>query len=241
MAIECSAMRHSGHQSSDFPPLEHATPEGLLAIGGDLSPERLIEAYSLGIFPWYNPGQPILWWSPDPRAVLRPNDLKVSRSLRKSLKNRGFSFTMDTAFARVVRACAEPRESDARESWITADMERAYTALHDLRIAHSVEVWRAGSLVGGLYGVAMGKVFFGESMFSREPDASKCALAALVGRLKEQNFALVDCQVESAHLASLGARLIPRRDFVATIRQGLGKTSPCEAWTFEQRYVESFL
>ncbi|KAA3621533.1 MAG: leucyl/phenylalanyl-tRNA--protein transferase [Proteobacteria bacterium] len=234
-------MRTSGRPSSEFPPLEHATPEGLLAIGGDLSPQRLIEAYSLGIFPWYNPGQPILWWSPDPRAVLFPDELIVSRSLRKTLRHHGFTYSMDRAFAEVVRACAEPRRQDTGASWITSEMERAYCALHDLRIAHSVEVWRDGRLVGGLYGVAMGTVFFGESMFTRESNASKSALAVLVGRLLDQRFELIDCQVESAHLASLGARLIPRREFAATVREGLRTTTPCETWTFEQHYLEPYL
>lgn len=234
-------MRQSGHYRGDFPPLEHATPEGLLAIGGDLSPERLIEAYSQGIFPWYNPGQPILWWSPDPRAVLYPRELRVSRSLRKSLRNRGYTFTMDSAFARVIRACAEPRDADTRDSWITRDMEHAYQTLHDLRVAHSVEVWADDELAGGLYGVAIGRVFFGESMFSRRSDASKCALAALAGRLRRYEFALIDCQIESEHLASLGARLISRARFVETVRAGLEVPSRCEHWRFDRSYLEAFL
>lgn len=231
-------MRQHRHTASDFPPLEHATPEGLLAIGGDLSPERLIEAYSLGIFPWYNPGQPILWWSPDPRAVLFPRELKVSRSLRKSLRNRGYRYTMDAAFGPVIDACAEPRGSDTRESWITPDMRRAYLDLHHLRIAHSVEVWLDDALVGGLYGIAMGGVFFGESMFSRASDASKCALVALTGLLIDRNYTVIDCQIESSHLASLGARAIPRRTFADTLQSGLKVPTRCDAWSFEPRYLE---
>ncbi len=234
-------MRQQGQKANDFPPLEFATPEGLLAIGGDLSPERLIEAYSLGIFPWYNPGQPILWWSPDPRAVLYPRDLKISRSLRKSLRNRGFSYSVDTAFEAIIDACAEPRRYDTRESWITADMRRAYLDLHHLRVAHSVEVWRDRALVGGLYGVALGRVFFGESMFSRANDASKCALVVLAGLLIDRGYRLIDCQIESSHLASLGARLIPRRTFVETVKEGLTTPSRCEHWTFEYRQLEPYL
>lgn len=233
-------MRQSAQHSSDFPPLEQATPEGLLAVGGDLSPERLLEAYSLGIFPWFNPGQPILWWSPDPRAVLYPEEFRISRSLRKTLRNRGFDFSMDRAFGEVIRACAEPRRTDTRDSWITTDMIHAYTNLHELRIAHSVEVWHGSRLVGGLYGVALGGVFFGESMFSREKDASKCALAALAGHMIDRGTSLIDCQIESRHLASLGARPIPRANFAATLREGLRITTPCEHWSFDRHCLERF-
>jgi leucyl/phenylalanyl-tRNA--protein transferase len=233
-------MRLQGANSGEFPPLEFATPDGLLAVGGDLSAERLIEAYSQGIFPWYNPGQPILWWSPDPRAVLFPAEFKASRSLRKSLRRGRFRFTMDSAFAEVVEGCAAPRGDDTRESWITAEMKRAYIRLHDLRIAHSVEVWEHDRLVGGLYGVAMGRIFFGESMFSRVPDASKCALAALAGKLIDMDYRLIDCQIESDHLTSLGARNIPRRTFAATLRAGLEETSACEAWCFRDQNLERY-
>jgi leucyl/phenylalanyl-tRNA---protein transferase len=235
------AMRQYGHHPSDFPPLELATPEGLLAIGGDLSPQRLIEAYSLGIFPWYNPGQPILWWSPDPRSVLYPQELKVSRSLRKTLRNGGFSVSIDTAFDRVISGCAAPRQSDTRESWISPEMRRAYLNLHEMRIAHSVEVWRGGELAGGLYGVAMGTIFFGESMFSRVSGASKCALVALTGMLIQRKFHLIDCQIESKHLTSLGARSIPRRTFIHTLRSGLARPSRCEPWSFDPGYLEPYL
>ncbi len=187
-------------------------PNGLLAAGGDLSPERLLHAYRLGVFPWYSAGQPILWWSPDPRAVLFPERMRVSRSLRKTLRQGRFRVTRDTAFREVMDACAAPRPgSDG--TWITPEMLAAYTRLHSLGWAHSVECWRDGRLAGGLYGVAMGRVFFGESMFSRESDASKVALAHLAG----QGYRLIDCQVESEHLARLGAEPIPRRTFRALL------------------------
>lgn len=234
-------MRQHGHNTGDFPPLEAATPEGLLAVGGDLSAERLIRAYGAGIFPWYNPGQPILWWSPDPRAVLCPEALKVSRSLRKSLRNRGFEYAADTAFAEVIDACAAPRRGEDGGSWITPEMRDAYVNLHQMRLAHSIEVRRDGELVGGLYGVAMGRVFFGESMFSRVTDASKCALVALAGLLLARQYRMIDCQVESAHLASLGARSIPRRRFVDTVRRGLAVPTPCETWSFHADYLEAYL
>lgn len=232
-------MRQSSDYASDFPPLEFATPEGLLAIGGDLSVERLIEAYSRGIFPWYNPGQPILWWSPDPRAVLYPAELKVSRSLRKSLRNRGYRITMDEAFEAVIDGCAAPRGLGGGASWITDDMKRAYVDLFASRIAHSVEVWHGDELAGGLYGVAMGRVFFGESMFSRRRDASKCALAALSVHIPARGFRLIDCQVESDHLNRLGARTIARRTFARILREGLSTPSRCEHWSFDPRLLEA--
>ena len=197
-----------------FPDPERALdePNGLLAAGGDLSPERLLHAYRLGVFPWYSAGQPILWWSPDPRAVLFPERMRVSRSLRKTLRQGRFRVTVDTAFREVMDACAAPRPgSDG--TWITPEMLAAYTRLHSLGWAHSVECWRDGRLAGGLYGVAMGRVFFGESMFSRESDASKVALAHLSG----QGYRLIDCQVESEHLARLGAEPVPRRTFRALL------------------------
>jgi leucyl/phenylalanyl-tRNA--protein transferase len=189
-------------------------PNGLLAAGGDLSAERLIAAYGQGIFPWYQDGQPILWWSPDPRAVLFPNELHVSRSLRRKLKRGTFDVSFDQAFGEVIAGCAAPRPIQTGETWITADMAAAYTRLFDLGCAHSVEVWHAGTLVGGLYGVALGGVFFGESMFARMTDASKVALVHLVRRLSAWNFELIDCQVESAHLATLGSRPIARATFL---------------------------
>jgi leucyl/phenylalanyl-tRNA--protein transferase len=188
-------------------------PDGLLAVGGDLSTRRILSAYRHGIFPWYSDEQPILWWSPDPRTVLFPDALKVSRSLRKTLNQQRFRVTLDQAFNAVILACAEPR-SDTSGTWITHEMADAYCDLHEQGAAHSVECWRDDRLVGGLYGVAIGRVFFGESMFSRESDASKVAFCHLVRQLQAWGFGLIDCQVYSSHLASLGATEIPRRRFV---------------------------
>lgn len=196
-----------------FPSTSLALPEpnGLLAAGGDLSTERLLEAYRRGIFPWFEDGQPILWWTPDPRAVLLPEELKVSRSLRKTIRNRGFQASTDKAFRSVVEACAAPR-GDAG-TWITTGMMDAYTRLHALGHAHSVEIWLDDRLAGGLYGIALGNVFFGESMFSAERDASKVALVHLVSRLMAMGFALIDCQLPSAHLENLGSRMVRRLEF----------------------------
>ncbi|HEB96950.1 MAG TPA: leucyl/phenylalanyl-tRNA--protein transferase [Sedimenticola thiotaurini] len=201
--------------AAPFPPVEQAErePDGLLAVGGDLHPTRLLNAYRAGIFPWYTDQQPLLWWSPDPRTVLFPERLKVSRSLRKSLRNKGFGVTFDQAFGQVIAGCAAPRQGEAG-TWITPDMAEAYTRLHRMGHAHSVEVWREGELAGGLYGVAMGRVFFGESMFSRVTDASKVGFVHLVRQLQAHGFHLIDCQVHTRHLISLGAEEIPRREFV---------------------------
>jgi leucyl/phenylalanyl-tRNA--protein transferase len=201
-----------------FPPVEQALtePNGLLAAGGDLTPARLLAAYKRGIFPWYQDGQPILWWSPDPRAVLWPAGLKISRSLRRSLTRRGFELRVDTAFARVVAACAAPRRYGGG-TWITAEMAEAYERLHELGWAHSFETWSGGRLVGGLYGVAIGRAFFGESMFTRVTDASKVALVNAVDFLRDRGVELVDCQVASAHVKSLGAVDLPREEFLALI------------------------
>ncbi|MCO6413299.1 MAG: leucyl/phenylalanyl-tRNA--protein transferase [Thiogranum sp.] len=206
---------HPGDTSLSFPDTSLALrePDGLLAIGGDLAPERLLAAYRKGIFPWYGNDQPILWWSPDPRTVLFPGRLKISRSLRKRLRQGRFRVTLDRAFDQVIRACAEPRPGSSG-TWITREMSEAYCRLHQRGYAHSVECWHDDRLVGGLYGVALGAVFFGESMFSRETDASKVAFAHLVRQLGAWNFALIDCQVYSPHLATLGAERIPRSDFV---------------------------
>jgi leucyl/phenylalanyl-tRNA--protein transferase len=189
----------------------------LLAAGGDLRPDRLLAAYPRGIFPWYEEGQPILWWSPDPRAVLWPDRLRISRSLGRTIKRGGLAVTMDTDFDGVLAGCAGPRRYGTA-TWITADMARAYRTLHRLGWAHSVETWRQGTLVGGLYGVGIGRVFFGESMFSRVTDASKVALVALVRDLKQRDFALIDCQVASEHLTSLGAVALPRAEFLQHLR-----------------------
>lgn len=203
-----------------FPPVELALrdPDGLLALGGDLSMGRLLNAYRQGIFPWYSEGQPILWWSPDPRTVLRPEALKISRSLRKTLRKNLFRITLDRDFAAVMAACAEPR-ADGLGTWITADITRAYRRLHELGYAHAVEAWQDDRLVGGLYGVALGNVFFGESMFARVSDASKVAFVHLVKQLLRWGFVLIDCQVYTGHLASLGALPMPRATFCALLKQ----------------------
>ena len=203
-----------------FPPLEQALeePAGLLAAGGDLSPARLIAAYQRGIFPWYSPGQPVLWWSPDPRAVLFPEEFHRSRSLARRLRGGEFSTSDDRDFAAVIDGCAAPRAASPG-TWITADMRAAYLELHRLGLAHSIEVWRAGELAGGLYGVRLGGVFFGESMFSRARDASKVALAHLVATCARNSVAVIDCQLPSRHLASLGARCIPRHQFESLLRE----------------------
>jgi leucyl/phenylalanyl-tRNA---protein transferase len=203
-----------------FPPLEQALeePEGLLAAGGDLSPARLMAAYRRGIFPWYSAGQPVLWWSPNPREVLLPRDFKCSRSLAKTLRNRGFEVTFDRDFAAVVTACAVRREHSTG-TWITPEMHAAYCDLHARGHAHSVEVRLGAALVGGLYGVLLGSVFFGESMFSRERDASKVALARLVERALVAGLQLIDCQLPTPHLRSLGSRPISRGDFSALVAE----------------------
>ena len=201
-----------------FPPIEKALdePNGLLAFGGDLRPGRLLAAYRQGIFPWYDTGQPILWWSPDPRTVLFPEQVHISRSLRKSLRKSPFEVTMDRDFSGVIRSCA------ARAStWITHDMQRAYIQLHDLGYAHSVEIWRNDYLVGGLYGVAIGRIFFGESMFSHADDASKIALVYLCGQLRQWHFCVIDCQVGNDHTRSLGAIAISRREFIQLLQANL--------------------
>ena len=200
-----------------FPPPHLAEDGGLLAVGGDLSVERLLLAYSSGIFPWYSDDEPILWWSPDPRLVLYPNELNVSGSLRKVLRKQVFRVTMDAAFPQIIAACASIRDS----TWIIDDMIRAYCRLHESGYAHSVEVWQDGELAGGLYGVSLGRCFFGESMFSRRSNASKVALYHLVEHVKALHFDLIDCQVTSDHLLRLGAREIPRRQFLAEIKQSL--------------------
>lgn len=203
------------YHTQDFPPVENALqePNGLLAAGGDLTPARLLRAYSLGIFPWFDDHQPILWWSPDPRAVLFPRNLHISRSLHKTLRAQRFRVTLDQAFEDVIAACAEPRRK-SEGTWITDDIIEAYCTLHRLGFAHSCECWNdCDELVGGLYGVALGKLFFGESMFSRETDASKVAFVHLVRQLEAWDFPLLDCQVMNPHLASLGASYIPRSEF----------------------------
>ncbi len=205
-----------------FPPHEAALrdPPGLLAAGGDLRLERLIAAYRRGIFPWYSPGQPVLWWSPDPREVLWPHAFHRSRSLARAQRTRGFDWHRDRDFAAVLAACAAPRERSPG-TWITPEMQAAYRALHQHGLAHSYEIWRAGRLVGGIYGVQLGPVLFGESMFSRERDASKAALAGLVERSAGLGIELIDCQLASAHLRSLGSQAMPRRQFLSFLARAL--------------------
>ncbi len=222
--------------STCFPPVTQAlrTPNGLLAAGGDLSPTRLLDAYRHGIFPWFSAGEPILWWSPDPRMVLLPGEFKLSHSLRKTLRLGGHKIRTDTSFEQVMRACAAPRESAGGNcgTWIQEEMIEAYCALHRLGHAHSVETWKDGQLVGGLYGVALGRIFYGESMFSRRTDASKIALAHLAAQLKRWDFGMIDCQMKTPHLASLGAREIPRKEFIARLQE-LINYAPVTAWRFD--------
>ena len=212
-----------------FPPLEAASPEGLLAVGGDLNPDRLLSAYRQGIFPWYSGDQPILWWSPDPRAVLYPPKLHISKSLRKSLRTRGFEVSADRAFALVIAACAESRNR-GEGTWITSGMQDAYCALHRMGYAHSVETWHNGELVGGLYGLAIGKAFFGESMFSRVADASKTALVGLATSLAAEGYRFIDCQVVSEHLTSLGAEATPRDRFASELHEAVGFPDKAARW-----------
>jgi leucyl/phenylalanyl-tRNA---protein transferase len=223
--------RHDLH----FPPVDRASPEGLLAIGGDLSPERLLVAYRRGIFPWYNDDQPILWWSPNPRAVLFPDKLHVPRSLKRRLRSDLFAVTLDTDFRNVMEQCAGPRpQYPEGGTWITDDMLEAYTRLHELGYAHSVETWQDGRLVGGLYGVAIGGAFFAESMFTRVDDASKVALVRLVTQLQAWDFRLIDCQQSSPHVMRFGAEEIPRTDFVKHLREALILPDRRGRWKFDQ-------
>ena len=205
-----------------FPAVEQALdePDGLLAAGGDLSPERLQLAYRRGIFPWFDDDQPILWWSPNPRCVLLPEQLHCSRSLRKLLRKQRFEVTLDQAFEAVITACAGTRDGQPG-TWITPAMQQAYCELHQLGVAHSVEVWQQEQLVGGLYGLAIGRVFFGESMFSHASNASKVGFIRLVEQLQRWGYALIDCQVDSEHLQSLGATTIPRAEFIDLLEQNL--------------------
>lgn len=217
------------HQA--FPSLDKALgePNGLIAVGGCLSPQRILNAYRNGIFPWFNPGEPILWWSPDPRLVLFPDKLNVSRSLQKTLRKQLFEIRYDTAFEQVIAACAEPRTYQGG-TWITEDMKQAYLKLHTLGIAHSVEAWQDRQLVGGLYGIGIGRVFFGESMFHRKTDASKVVFAHLVRQLTAWHYQLIDCQVSSEHLFSLGAEEIPRAVFADLLNRLCELQPGSDAW-----------
>ena len=213
-----------------FPEPELSRKDGLLAVGGDLSIERLILAYRMGIFPWYAHGDPILWWSPDPRLVLYPNALHVSRSLTKTLKQGHFVVTLDQDFAQVIAACAGAPRDNQPGTWITTDMMDAYRNLHDAGFAHSVEVWNHGELAGGLYGVSLGKCFFGESMFARKNNASKVGLVTLANLLQKWSFHLIDCQVTTHHLVRLGAREIPRKQFLAELKLALKSPTQKGKW-----------
>ena len=227
-----------------FPPLESALsepdgPNGLLAAGGDLSPERLLAAYAQGIFPWFSRGDPILWWSPDPRMVLLPDEIIIRSSLAKVLRNRPYEIRIDSAFAEVMAGCAAPRSDGQRGTWIVPEIQAAYQRLHELGYAHSIETWIDGQLAGGLYGVALGRAFFGESMFSRHKDASKIALAHLCVLLQQKGFGIIDCQMETSHLASLGARPIPRSEFAARLAVLVpqpGEVGPWSAATVSEHF-----
>ena len=218
-----------------FPPVAAAlrNPNGLLCAGADLSAGRLLAAYRRGIFPWYSGDEPILWWSPDPRMVLYCDELKVSRSLAKSIRNRGFEVTIDSAFPKVIKACSEPRKGESG-TWLSKEMQSAYVALHRAGHAHSFETWQGEQLVGGLYGVAIGRAFFGESMFSRATDASKVALVGLVATLRARGFPMIDCQQRTPLLASLGAREITRRQFLRRLAALVNYSGPQEKWTCVQ-------
>jgi leucyl/phenylalanyl-tRNA--protein transferase len=227
--------------SDPFPPVDAALtdPNGLLAAGGDLTAPRLLDAYGRGIFPWSADDEPILWWCPDPRMVLFVDEFYVSRSLRKRLRSGVFTVTADRAFDQVMAGCAGPR-ADGEGTWITPAITAAYDELHRMGHAHSIETWRDGTLVGGLYGVSIGRMFFGESMFARESDASKVALAFLARQLGRWGFSLIDCQMSTAHLATLGAREIPRRDFVRRVQLLRAKPPVKTPWTLDPDLADTF-
>lgn len=227
--------------SDPFPPVDAALtePNGLLAAGGDLTPERLLDAYRRGIFPWSSDDEPMLWWSPDPRMVLFVDELRVSRSLRRRIRAGELKVTADTAFDDVIAGCADPRR-DAEGTWITPDVCSAYGELHRRGYAHSIEAWAEDELVGGLYGVSIGRMFYGESMFARASDASKVALAFLVRQLARWQFPMVDCQMSTSHLASLGAREIPRRQFVARLQTLTGVDSVPAPWRLDADLPSTF-
>jgi leucyl/phenylalanyl-tRNA---protein transferase len=221
-----------------FPPPEEAEPSGLLAVGGDLAADRLLLAYAMGIFPWYTDDTPILWFSPDPRGVLTPDSMVVHRSLARRVRSNCFEVTLDRAFGDVVRGCSSAPRDGQQGTWITDDMITAYERLYELGFAHSVEAWRGGELVGGLYGVSLGTAFFGESMFSRERDASKVALVHLVQQLGRWRFGLIDCQVRNDHLASLGAEQWPRQRFLEALSRALQETTRRGPWRFDDDLLQ---
>jgi leucyl/phenylalanyl-tRNA--protein transferase len=216
-----------------FPSPEEAEPEGLLAVGGDLSPERLLLAYSMGIFPWYSDEDPILWWSPDPRLILEPERLKISKSLKRVLSKKQFSITMDHDFKTVIKSCATAKRKEGG-TWIVNDMLNAYIELHHKGFAHSVEVWEKEKLVGGLYGVSIGNIFFGESMFSKTNNASKIALVYLVKTLKKWGFSCIDCQIKTEHLISMGACETPRHDFLNQLKKKVKEKTRVGKWSLPE-------
>lgn len=221
------------HISEDKPIFPHpslADEQGLLGIGGNLLSNTLISAYRAGIFPWYNENDPILWWSPDPRFVLYPSELKVSKSMRPYFNQKKFQVTFDTEFPHIIKACSRIRRDGQKGTWITSDMEEAYVVLHELGYAHSVEVWEDGKIAGGLYGISLGKMFFGESMFTLRPNASKFGFISLVNVLKSKGFVLIDCQQETKHLASLGARAISRALFIDFLKQNEAEKDHVGNW-----------
>ncbi|MCC7245480.1 MAG: leucyl/phenylalanyl-tRNA--protein transferase [Saprospiraceae bacterium] len=219
-----------------FPPAEMAEQDGLLAVGGDLSPQRLISAYMSGVFPWFCYDDAYFWYSPDPRMVLFPSELKVHKSMRSVFNQHKFRYSLDTCFPDVMKACAETIRSDHEGTWIGEDFIAAYTELHEMGIAHSVEVWSGEKLVGGLYGLAIGKIFFGESMFAQMPNASKAGFITLVRALQQAGFTLIDCQQQTEHLATLGARGIPREQFLDILSVNSYATTRPGKWSFDEAY-----
>ncbi len=240
-AAEAIVFLSPGDPPESFPDLTRGTtePDGLVAVGGDLTPARLLAAYGRGIFPWYEEGQPVLWWSPDPRAVLLPEKLHISRTLRRTLLGDRFKVSVDLAFGAVIAACADTRA--ATGTWITPEMRAAYLRLHTLGYAHSIEIWRGTDLAGGLYGIALGDVFFGESMFSRVADASKAALVKLVRLAEDQDIRLIDCQVATRHLATLGSQLMPRDEFLIQIQTLSAAAGRVGAWSAEPRPTQDLV
>jgi leucyl/phenylalanyl-tRNA--protein transferase len=216
-----------------FPPPHLASREGLLAVGGDLSRERLLLAYRMGIFPWFSDDEPILWWSPDPRLVLYPDEIRISKTLKKIIRKEVFTVTMDSAFVRVINQCAKIRQENNQGTWIVEDMIDAYCKLHESGFAHSVEAWHQGKLAGGLYGVSLGRCFFGESMFTRVSNASNVALVTLVGYLNKSSFDMIDCQLTTKHLLRFGAREIPRARFLKQLEKSLKAPTKKGKWCFD--------
>ncbi len=219
----------------DFPPAWLARTDGLLCIGGDLNPERLILAYQNGIFPWFSENEPLLWWSPDPRLIILPKEIYVSKSLRKTLRRDPFTITFDRAFEQVITACAQPRREEDNGTWLVPEMIEAYIELHRMGVAHSVETWHGDELVGGLYGLSLGRSFFGESMFSSMADASKVALVTLARHLEAHDYDMIDCQVTSPHLLRMGAREIPRQSFLDMLERSIHRETAPHVWPHSQR------